>query len=255
MTHSKACDYRNDRPILRRARQKICVLLRWLAQPAGSAHALAPNQGKETGWTRLSAASFNASRLVAAAALTLVVTAFTAAAWGNQDDHPRLPKIGPAPGFTLTNQEGKPVALKQLRGKVVVTTFIFTGCGSTCPLLTAKLISIQRRLGADSGASVYFAAISVDPLADTPEVLKRYAHAYGADLGNWVFLTGDPAQISDVAHRYGVYYKRQVPDDIDHTFLTSIIDQGGTLRVQYMGVRFDPEEMLRDIRSLLREGK
>ena len=202
----------------------------------------------------MSAASLNASWFVAAA-FTLAVVGWTATAWSNQDDRPRLSKIGPAPGFTLTNQEGKPLALKQLRGKVVVTTFIFTGCGSTCPLLTAKLISIQRRLGADSGARVYFAAISVDPLADTPQVLKRYALAHGADLESWAFLTGDPTQISDVAHRYGVFYKRQAGDEIDHTFLTSIIDQGGTLRVQYMGVRFDPEEMLQDIRSLLREGR
>jgi len=203
----------------------------------------------------LSAASLNASRFVATAAVALVVAGWVAPSWGNQDDRPRLSKIGPAPGFTLTNQEGKPLSLKQLRGKVVVTTFIFTGCGSTCPLLTAKLISIQRRLGADSGSSVYFAAISVDPLADTPQVLKRYAQAHGADLESWAFLTGDPAQISDVARRYGVYYKRQGGDEIDHTFLTSIIDQGGTLRVQYMGVRFDPEEMIQDIHSLLREGR
>ena len=195
----------------------------------------------------------NALRLVVAATLALGVAAWAAVVWGNQDDRPRLSKIGPAPGFTLTNQEGKPLSLRQLRGKVVVTTFIFTGCGSTCPLLTAKLISIQRRLGADSGARVYFAAISVDPLADTPQVLKRYAQAHGADLGSWAFLTGDPTRISDVAHRYGVFYKRQAGDEIDHTFLTSIIDQGGTLRVQYMGVRFDPEEMLQDIHSLLRE--
>ena len=201
----------------------------------------------------MSAASLNASWFVATAALTLVVAGWAAALLGNQDDRPRLSKIGPAPGFTLTNQEGKPLSLRQLRGKVVVTTFIFTGCGSTCPLLTAKLISIQRRLGADSGARVYFAAISVDPLADTPQVLKRYALAHGADLESWAFLTGDPTQISDVAHRYGVFYKRQAGDEIDHTFLTSIIDQGGTLRVQYMGVRFDPEEMIQDIHSLLRE--
>ena len=123
----------------------------------------------------MSAAGSYASRLVAAATLALIVTGWAATAWSNQDDRPRLSKIGPAPGFTLTNQDGKPLALKELRGKVVVTTFIFTGCGSTCPVLTAKLISIQRRLGADSGPKVFFAAISVDPLADTPEVLKRYA--------------------------------------------------------------------------------
>ena len=166
-----------------------------------------------------------------------------------------LSKIGPAPEFTLTNQDGKPLSLAALRGKVVAVTFIFTGCGNTCPLLTAKLVSIQRSLGSDFGRKVFFAAITVDPLADTPPVLKRYANAHGADLGGWAFLTGTPTQVSDIAHRYGVYYKKQPGDDVDHTFLTSVIDPGGTLRVQYLGVRFDPEEFLRDIRSLLREGK
>jgi protein SCO1/2 len=40
---------------------------------------------------------------------------------------------------------------------------------------------------------------------------------------------------------------------VDHTFLTSLIDRDGVLRVQYLGVRFDPDEMLGDLRSLLRE--
>jgi protein SCO1/2 len=42
---------------------------------------------------------------------------------------------------------------------------------------------------------------------------------------------------------------------VDHTFLTSLVDGTGTLRVQYLGIRFDPEEMLRDLRALLREGR
>jgi protein SCO1/2 len=41
---------------------------------------------------------------------------------------------------------------------------------------------------------------------------------------------------------------------VDHTFLTSVIDQGGTLRVQYLGTRFDPDEFKSDIQSLLKEG-
>ena len=190
--------------------------------------------------------------LVACASLSIGVT--PAHARQAAENSP-LSKIGPAPDFTLTSQDGKPLSLAALRGKVVAVTFIFTGCGITCPLLTAKMVSMQRSLGADFGPRVIFVAITVDPLADTPEVLKRYANAQGADLAGWAFLTGTPAQIGDVAHRYGVYYKRQPGDDIDHTFLTSVIDPGGMLRVQYLGVRFDPEEFLQDIRSLLREGK
>jgi protein SCO1/2 len=40
---------------------------------------------------------------------------------------------------------------------------------------------------------------------------------------------------------------------VDHTFLTSLIDHSGTLRVQYLGVRFDPEELLRDMQALVQE--
>ena len=43
------------------------------------------------------------------------------------------------------------------------------------------------------------------------------------------------------------------PGDVDHLFLTSLIDRKGMLRVQYLGYRFDPDEMLRDLRALLRE--
>lgn len=46
-----------------------------------------------------------------------------------------------------------------------------------------------------------------------------------------------------------------LPRGKNHTFLTSVIDQDGTLRVQYMGVRFDAEELLRDLRSLAQEGQ
>jgi hypothetical protein len=43
--------------------------------------------------------------------------------------------------------------------------------------------------------------------------------------------------------------------DVDHTFLTSLVDQSGILRVQYIGVRFNPDEMLRDLQGLLQEVK
>jgi len=162
----------------------------------------------------------------------------------------RLPKIGVAPEFTLTDQNGKHVALKDLRGKVLAITFIFASCVDTCPLLTAKMAGLQDRLGADFGPRVYFVSITVDPERDTPEVLKRYAETHGANPAGWAFLTGTPAEIREVARRYGVFYKKTPRGDVDHTFLTSLVDRSGTLRVQYLGIRFKPDEMLRDLQSL-----
>jgi protein SCO1 len=166
-----------------------------------------------------------------------------------------LSKIKPAPEFTLTKQDGKRLSLKELRGKVVAITFIFASCVDTCPLLTAKMAGIQNKLGNAFGPQVNFVSITVDPERDTTEVLKRYAEGYKANLAGWAFLTGTTAEIRDVAKRYGVYYKKMPRGDVDHTFLTSLVDQNGTLRVQYMGVKFNPDEMLRDIQSLLRERK
>jgi protein SCO1 len=50
-----------------------------------------------------------------------------------------------------------------------------------------------------------------------------------------------------------VFAAKNANGGVDHTFLTSIIDQRGILRVQYLGARFDPEEFRRDLISLLQE--
>ena len=112
---------------------------------------------------------------------------------------------------------------------------------------------VQDRLGSDFGTNVAFVSITIDPERDTPEMLKLYAQMHGADVPGWSFLTGDAAAIQDLTRRYGVYASKTADGDIEHSFLTSIVDRHGIIRVQYLGVRFDPEEFRRDILSLLRE--
>jgi protein SCO1/2 len=165
----------------------------------------------------------------------------------------QLPKIAPAPGFTLTSQDGALISLADLRGKVVAVTFIFTLCTATCPVLTPMMSLVQGQLGSDFDNKVVFASVTVDPERDTPEMLKLYAQMYGADVAGWSFLTGPPPVIADLTRRYGVFASKNANGDIEHSFLTSIVDRRGILRVQYLGVRFDPEEFRRDLLTLLRE--
>lgn len=166
---------------------------------------------------------------------------------------PPLPKIAPAPEFVLTSQDGAPITLADFRGKVVAVTFILTMCTATCPVLTPMMSFVQDQLGNDFGTKIAFISITVDPERDTPDVLKQYAQAFGADFAGWSFLTGSPEAIREVTHRYGVYASKTADGDVEHTFLTSIVDSRGILRVQYLGVRFDPEEFRRDLLSLLKE--
>jgi protein SCO1/2 len=165
----------------------------------------------------------------------------------------RLPMIATAPDFSLTSHDGQAVSLADYRGKVVAVTFIYTSCVDTCPTLTAIMAHVQDKLGPAFGPKVAFVSITIDPERDTPEVLEQYARNFGANLAGWAFLTGDPPVVSDIARRYGVFVAKTAAGDIDHTFLTSLIDQHGNLRVQYLGVRFDLEEFRGDLLSLLGE--
>jgi protein SCO1 len=166
-------------------------------------------------------------------------------------DRSGLPVIGEAPRFALRAQDGSDVALEQFHGKVVAVTFIFASCSATCPILTAKMAAIQDRLGADFGSKIVFLSITVDPEHDTPDVLKRYAQAFAAKPDGWKFLTGSPETIHAVERRYGVFASPAPAGELDHTNLTSLIDRRGMLRVQYVGVRFDPDEFRRDLLSLV----
>ena len=148
-----------------------------------------------------------------------------------------------------------PVSISDFRGKVVAVTFIFASCTDTCPLLTDKMGQVQDSLGDHFGRDIVFVSITVDPQRDTPEVLKQYAESFGANPQGWYFLTGAADTIDSVLQRYGVYAWKTASGDFDHTFLTSLIDSQGSLRVQYLGYRFDPEEFRHDLLDLVDESR
>jgi protein SCO1/2 len=193
--------------------------------------------------------------MVAALVLTLALLTSPGLLQAHEaaDEEQRLPILGAAPDFALTSQDGAKVTLPDLRGKVVAVTFVYTSCPDVCPMLTDKLARVQDELGSDFGSKIAFVSITTDPERDTPEVLKGYAEAFEAKLAGWSFLTGEPAAVLDVAHRYGVAVAKAADGQVDHTMLTTLIDRAGTMRVQYLGYRFDEEEFRRDLQSLANE--
>jgi protein SCO1 len=166
-------------------------------------------------------------------------------------DRSGLPVIGEAPDFVLRGQDDAKIALDQFRGKAVAVTFIFASCSATCPILTAKMAAVQDQLGSDFGRKIVFLSITVDPDHDTPEVLQHYADTFGANPAGWKFLTGTPAVIHDIERQYGIFAARTQDGKLDHTNLTSLVDPQGMLRVQYLGVRFNPDEFRRDLLALV----
>ncbi len=111
---------------------------------------------------------------------------------------------------TLINQDGETLRFYDdvIKGKVVSINFMFTSCGDSCPLETAKLRKVQQQLGEHAGKDVFMYSITVDPERDTPEALKAYMQKFNVGPG-WQFLTGKKADIDLIRKKLGMYTENE----------------------------------------------
>lgn len=108
-----------------------------------------------------------------------------------------LAVYGRVPDFALIERSGRQITLADLRGRVWIANFFYTGCPDTCPLQSAHMARLQDELAGEP--DVRLVSISVDPEHDTPQVLAEYASRYGADPDRWLFLTGPKEAIYRLA--------------------------------------------------------
>jgi protein SCO1/2 len=123
-----------------------------------------------------------------------------------------LPSTTPAqpnshfPNVELITQDGKKVHFFDdlIKGKIVAIDLIYTTCEYACPLETARMAQVQKKLGNRVGQDIFFYSISIDPERDTPAVLKAYMEKFHVGPG-WLFLTGKKKDIDFLIRRLGVY--------------------------------------------------
>jgi protein SCO1 len=118
------------------------------------------------------------------------------------------------PNVELITEDGKTVHFYDdlIKGKIVVINLIYTTCHYSCPLETARLVQVQKKLGDRVGRDIFFYSISIDPEHDTPEVLKAYMEKFHVGPG-WTFLTGKKADIIFLGRRLGIYTDASVNND------------------------------------------
>ncbi len=162
---------------------------------------------------RLAAASLAAVGSAGAVGLVLLGAVPMAAAQASPNasailaqavDGSSAPLNSAAPGFTLTDQDGRPVSLASLRGKAVLLTFLDPVCVTDCPLIAQEFREAGVLLGSRA-SRVELVAVNLNPLYrstsylrafDTEELLSR--------VPDWRYLTGTPAQLGRVWKNYGV---------------------------------------------------
>ncbi len=157
--------------------------------------------------------------------------------------------------FTFVDQSGKPYGLTDLKGKVWVADFFFTQCMGPCPMLTTRMVELQKEMARQK--DLVFLSFSVDPDHDTPEVLNKYAGTYNADLVNWHFLTGPKEKIYKlVRENFHLAVEQKPPEkpsinDILHSLYFVLVDRDGHVRGYFNSADQDALKNLKDqIRSL-----
>ena len=167
-------------------------------------------------------------------------------------DVEKLPVIRAVPEFSLIDQNGRTVTNEDLRGKIWIADFIFTRCKGPCPLMTARMLEMQKALV--KTPEVKLVSVTVDPEYDTPEVLRAYAEANFADADRWKFLTGDKTVIEKLVTEGFMQHLAEENGEPVHGTMFLVVDGNGMVRSARM--LEDPElipKILTDTGNLLRE--
>ena len=166
---------------------------------------------------------------------------------------PDLPRLGAAPDFSLVSEQGKSVSRADYLGKVWIADFIFTRCGGSCPILSARMAALSGRM--TDAPLVRFVSFGVDPEYDTPAVLAEYGRKLGADPARWSFLHGTrPIVRSLIKDGFKLAVEDGAADSVEpilHSTRFVLVDAEGTIRGYYDGMEQPPVDVLeKDARAL-----
>ena len=174
------------------------------------------------------------------------------------------------PEFAFINQDSIIISNEDFNKKVYVAEFFFTSCPSICPIMNKNMKRIENRFGKRQDFGI--ASFSIDPIKDTPSVLKEYAETYDVFSQNWHFLTGEKDKIYNLANEgFNIFasVNPRVAGGFEHQGYFALIDKNGFIRcrsdqfgnpiVYYMGIDEQDVEiqevdlLIDDIEKLLKE--
>jgi protein SCO1/2 len=164
------------------------------------------------------------------------------------------------PDFTLTNQDGKRISIKDFRGKALAITFIYAKCPlpDYCIRMSTNFSDVAMQLEKDAEWTdkIRLLSISFDPANDTPEKLKAYGIGY---MGNdpktkfevWQLAVGKDAEVKTIADFFGLQYEVDPNDKakINHSLRTAVIDANGKVAKIFTGNEWTPAQLLTELKA------
>ena len=168
---------------------------------------------------------------------------------------PRSPFVGSipppgirAPNFTLDDYRGATVAMRNLRGRVVVLSFVDSKCTEKCPIVTSVIALAIRRLPPQTRREVVPLLISVSPRVDTPRSVRRFLLARRALSLD--YLIGSVYKLRPIWKAYGILPAVDTGNADIHSSDVRIFNREGVwVSTQHAGVDLTPQNLLHDIRQ------
>jgi protein SCO1/2 len=156
------------------------------------------------------------------------------------------------PAFTLREWNGKPVASRNLHGKVVLVTFLETKCREACPIIADQIDMAFARLSASERARLYAVAISTHPRDDTTASVREFLRAHRV-LGDLHYLIGSESELSRVWRSFYVMSALDSGDADTHSAPVRIFDRKGKwVSTLHPGVDLTPGNLVHDVRVAMR---
>ncbi len=150
------------------------------------------------------------------------------------------------PPFALYDQDGNIITAEYFDGSATVFNFIFTRCSvaEMCPASTNKMKRLQELVQKTNIKHVRFLSITLDPLYDSPGILKQYAQAYGLNEENFRLGTAGKGVIRDLTRQFGILRKNDEKQTIDHTMRTFLVNARRQITYQVPGKGWSVEDFL-----------
>jgi len=136
--------------------------------------------------------------------------------------------------WSLVDLDGNLVTNKSFEGKWTLLYFGFARCPDICPSEMVKIGKVMDTLAKEYpeiAKNVKPLFVSVDPARDSLTALKEYAKDFHP---SYIFLTGSPEQVQQMAKKYRVYVsKADETEDgdylIDHSIVVYFHDDTGDM--------------------------
>ena len=170
-----------------------------------------------------------------------------------------MPAVGETvPNFVLLDQSARHLHFKNLRGKIVALTFIYTRCpvADYCPRMSRNFAQIYQALALDPAIyrRTHLLSVSFDPGYDTPAVLRSYGGAYTGrytqeDFRHWTFAVPSEAELPAVQHWFGVGINPAGPGNLQHSLSTVIVGADGRVVAFYPTNEWTVAEALHAMRE------